>query len=343
MAEHPEQGGASSALETGAPATPAKSAKPLRPRLLRVGVSLALLGLLLLLVDLEAVWRVAAKARPDLLALMCACLVAERLFAAWRWLVLLRTVEPGVAYWPVLRVTLVSNFVGAFLPGGIGTEVLRVYNLSRVMADLPLALSSVLVERLCGLISLILLSALGLIFAPIHLPNAIQVMLGLGLLALLGMAAALLHPWPRRLLERAPATPGLARLTERLIGLEQRIDAYAGQRFALALSLGLAVGFQFLRIATIMVGAQAFGINAAPLVFIAIVPITILVALLPISLGGLGAREVAYVALLGLAGVEPEAALVLALTREVLYLATALPGAVLYACGPTIARANATP
>lgn len=318
---------------------PARGAVRPRAQLVRIGVSFALLGLLLLLVDLEAVWRVVASARLDLLALMLACLIGERLFAAWRWLVLVRMVEPGVTYWPMLRITLVSNFVGAFLPGMVGIEVLRVYGLARVMADLSLALSSVLVERLCGLLSLILLVVVGLVIAPIDLPVGIQLACGLVLLALVLAVGVLLHPWPRRLVKRALAAPGLARLAERLVGFERRIDAYARRPFALVLSLGLALSFQLLRIATMVIGAHALGVDVAHAIFVVIVPITFLVAQLPISLGGLGPREITYVALLSLAGVQPEAALVLALTREVMYLATTLPGAVLYARGPTVARA----
>jgi glycosyltransferase 2 family protein len=319
----------------------AEHATSTRSQALRLGVSLALLGLLLFLADLETVSGVIAGARPELLALMFACMVGERLFAAFRWLVLLRTVEPGVAYWPVLRVTLVSNFVGTFLPGGVGIEVLRVYGLSRAMADLPLALSSVLVERLCGLMALVLLTAIGLLLAPIHLPDAVQVVLGAGLVALLAAGAVLLHPWPRRIGRRLLALPRLAPLMQRLVGFERRIDAYARRPFALALSLALALAFQLLRVTTVVVGAHALGVEAALTIFIAIVPITILVALLPISLGGLGAREVSYVALFGLAGVQPEAALVLALAREAMQLVTTLPGAVLYARSPAPQKAQA--
>jgi uncharacterized protein (TIRG00374 family) len=288
MAEHMQQ--AAYGMDAIARAGPARTPAA-RSQMLRLGISFALLALLLVLVDLEAVWRVIASARPELLALMFGCMVAERLFAAFRWLVLLRTVEPGVAYWPVLRVTLVSNFVGTFLPGGLGIEVLRVHGLSRAMADLPLALSSVLVERLCGLMALVLLTVVGLTLAPVHLPDVIQIAVGMGLVTLLTAGAVLLHPWPRRLIRRVLALPRLAPVMQRLAGFERRIDAYARRPFALTLSLALALAFQLLRVATVVVGAYALGIEASLSIFIAIVPITILIALLPISLGGLGAQR----------------------------------------------------
>jgi hypothetical protein len=50
--------------------------------------------------------------------------------------------------------------------------------------------------------------------------------------------------------------------------------------------------------------------------------------------------EASYVALFALAGVQPEAALVLALAREVMQLLTTLPGAVLYARSPAPLKAR---
>jgi glycosyltransferase 2 family protein len=306
---------------------------PARWRGLRLLGSVVLLGLLLTLVDGDSLWGVIEDARPGLLALMFVAMVGERLFAAWRWWLLLRLNEPRIGYWPVLRVTLISNYVGTFLPGAVGIEVLRVYGLAR-LADLSLALSSVVVERLCGLLALVLMIALGLLLAPIGLPYAVDLMAGLGLLGLLATALALVHPWPRQIARKVLARPRLARLRASLVGLERRLDGYLRRPGALLGSLLLGFLFQSLRVLTVLIGAAALGITVDPLLLAVIVPITVLVALAPISLGGLGPREAAYVGLLGLAGVAPTPALVLALLREAMSLATALPGAVLYARGP---------
>lgn len=306
----------------------------MRPRLgwwLRVAASLCLLALLLALVDLSRLDDVVAAADVRLLAAMLALSVGERLFATWRWLALLRVVEPGVRCWPVLRTTLVSGFFGIFLPGSVGTEVLRVYGLSKLLRDLPLALSSILVERLCGLLTLVAWIGIGLVIAPIGLPHAITVVAGASLLLVMAAATALLHARPRRAARRLLAALGLGAVPQRLRGFERRLDAYARRPGALLRALALAFGFQLLRITTVAVGAVALGIEVDPLLFALIVPLTILVSMLPISVVGFGPREASYVALLGMAGVAPEAALVLGLTREAMNLIVSLPGAALYA------------
>jgi glycosyltransferase 2 family protein len=310
---------------------------PARGRTLRLLVSAVLLGLLLTLVEIDRLWDVVDDAQPGLLVLMLAATFAERLFAAWRWWLLLRLNEPRLGFWPVLRVTLVANYIGTFLPGGVGIEVLRIHGLAR-LTDLALALSSVVVERLFGLLALVLMIAVGLLLAPIRLPAAVSLMVGLGLLGLLTAVLALVHPWPRRIGRRILAWHRLDRLRTSLIGLEHRLDGYLRRPLALLASLLLAFLFQALRVLTVAIGAAALGIAVDPLLLAVIVPVTILISLAPISIGGFGPREAAYVALLGLAGVAPTPALVLALLREAMNLATLLPGAVLYARGPRRGR-----
>lgn len=300
----------------------------------RLAATALLLGILFVMVDLAALGRVVAAARVDLLLVMLALFVLERVFAAYRWLILLRVAEAGVRFWPVLRVTFVSNFLGAFLPGTVGIEVLRVHGLTRLLADLPLALTSVLVERLCGSLTLLIWIALGLLLAPIALPAALTVLVALGLGGFAATLVALFHPWPRRLAKRLSAALGLGRLRDGLESFERRLDWYARRPRALAVSLALAFAFQLLRIATMAIGAVALGIEVSPLLFLLIVPVTILITHLPISIGGIGPRQASYVALLGLAGVAPEPALALGLAREVLSLAATLPGAVCHACPP---------
>jgi uncharacterized protein (TIRG00374 family) len=309
---------------------------PAARSLIRPGVSLALLTALAWMVDLEQVGRVVAGADVSLLALMFLLLAAERLCAAWRWHGLLRVVAPAMPFWPVMRVTLVSNFVGSFLPGGVGIEVLKVHGLARYVSDLPVALSSVLLERLFGLLGLMLMVGLGLLVAPVDLPAGVLGLLGAGAILLALSGAGLLLPWPRRLMRAALAWLRLGPVMARFQHFERCLETYGRCPQALLAALVTGFLFQVLRVVTVIVGAQALGLTVDPLLFAVVVPVGLLVALMPISIGGFGPRE-ATVALLGLAGVPPAAALALSLTREALGLATTLPGALLYARGPLTA------
>lgn len=117
----------------------------------------------------------------------------------------------------------------------------------------------------------------------------------------------------------------------RLIGVYRRLDDYAGQPYLILWAMSLAIAMQCLRVLSAYVGALALGIQVPVVTFGVLVLIAILVALLPISIGGIGVREAAFVILLGLAGVGEEAAFGLSVLIYVLGLVTILPGGLLWA------------
>ena len=101
------------------------------PGWLRVVISLLLVAALLFYVDLGQVGRILAASRLDLVACLLALVLALRLLSAYRWFVLLRSGSPGLSLMRIVRISFVSVFAGTFLPGGIGSEAIRIYGAAR--------------------------------------------------------------------------------------------------------------------------------------------------------------------------------------------------------------------
>lgn len=316
--------------------TAAASGRP-RPRAafwLKLAVTAGVLVILLAAIDLAALPGLLLGADPRLLLLLLVSLFVERVFAAYRWYVLVRPNAPRMPFRAVLRISFVANYLGAFLPGGVGIDALRVHGLSRYAADLPLALSSLVIERIFGLLGMLALVPLGLLMSPIDLPRQVSVLLVLAVAAILGLAICLYAPPVRRLTKRVFFRWGpLRRVASAMAGIEARLDAYARYPWTLAWSFLLGVLNQLLRTVSFVVGAWALGLSIDTGLLMAVVPIAIFVALLPISFGGIGPREATFVGLLGLAGITPESAFALILVREALNLLTALPGAWMFNAG----------
>jgi uncharacterized membrane protein YbhN (UPF0104 family) len=75
----------------------------------------------------------------------------------WRWWICLRLLGLSTSWTMLARVFLASSFVGTFVIGGIGGDAARVIMLTRQFPGSTSRLMvSVLADRLCGLISLIL-------------------------------------------------------------------------------------------------------------------------------------------------------------------------------------------
>ncbi len=299
---------------------------------LRVLVSLALLALLLYHLEFGLTAAIIANAQIDLVVLVLALLFVDRLIATYRWHYLLRGLAPANSFLNLLRLSFVSSFVGSFMPGGV--DVVRVYGLGRTTAGLPLALTSVLVERLQSLVALLGLMLLGVAIAPIELPSGTAVLAWLGLLLLASGVAAVMHPRGRQLVRFLRIGRWTAPLADFLARIFACLDAYRNRPMLIAYSSLVAVAFQLFRIGTVWVAARAIGLDIPFLVLMALLPVAIFVTLLPISLaGGLGVREFGFVVLLALAEVSAEHAFALALLLSFGGILTTLPGAWLYARG----------
>lgn len=300
---------------------------------LRIAVSVALLSWLLWSMDVSRLWAILAEAQVWLVGATVLSLIAERFLAAYRWFALIRLADRAIAFGQVLRITFVASFVGAFFPGGVGIEALRVYGMARHTADTDLALSSVLMERLLGFASLFAMVGLGLVLVPLPVPPQLVWLLSASVAVFVVALVLLFHPRFRALLRSGGSGALAGPLFARIRRLVAVLDACRGGTSALLRNYALAFAHQALRIASFLIAAYALGIAIDPLVLVGAVPITIFVALLPISIGGFGPREATFVAILRQTGVSAEGAFVLVALRELCNMVAALPGAALYLRG----------
>jgi uncharacterized protein (TIRG00374 family) len=268
----------------------------------KIATSTILLAWLLSRASLQDIF--ASIRRADVLVL----LVAYSLdYVGWvintfRWEVLLRAlgVVPRRSF--LLMSFLVATFFNNLLPSTLGGDASRAYDCYRHVGGQ--AMSSVLIDRLLGLLVLV-------IFALISLPFATQLTNHLPLLApwlAAGIAGLLLALWliffgrswgvASRLLARFPARLGSA-----LGSVWSAFRVYRGKWRALLQALVLSVLLQALVILYFIVVAWALDLDVPASNFFLIVPLALFVMMLPISINGIGLRENTFAAMLAWYGV----------------------------------------
>jgi glycosyltransferase 2 family protein len=298
---------------------------------LRAAISIGLLAWVISGIDLGAAGAVMLHANLLLVPVIFLLVIAERLLASLRWYLLVRG-DPRVTYWRITRLLFTTTFAGFFFPGTVGVELLRVYSLGRGIANLALAFSSVLIERIQALTALAALTLVALISAPPGMPPEIAPVAWLGLVALVGGTALLMWAPFRALTLRLLPGARLGGMRGQLAEVYDCLDLYRRQPGPMALGLLIAFAFQVLRIVQVVVGAWALGIDLPVQYYFAIIPTIIVLTLLPISIAaGLGVREAAFVHLFGLVGMAGDAAFSLSLFVYVISFVAGLPGAWMYA------------
>lgn len=299
-------------------------------RKLRIAISLALLAVLLIAIDVDEAVTLITRADPVFLLIMLLLALGDRVLSAYRWWMLLPA-GPGVTFARVQRLVFVSSFLGHFMPGAVGVEITRAYGFVRTTKDLGRALSSLLVERVLAMIVLVLLVLFGLLLSPPDLlPAAIPPLAAIGFVSLVSGMALLMAGWFRRFTFTLLPGAALAPLRTKLGEVYDALDTYRSQPGRMAWAAAVALVFQLGGVAISLVGAWALGSELGIVPFLVIVPTVAFLTFLPISIGGLGVRELGFVSLFGLVGMSPAMAFSLGFLVYVVSMLAVLPGAWLY-------------
>ena len=300
---------------------------------LRLFATTGLLWALAARVDLSGAAKIMGQAYPPLLAATLLALLSANVIVALRWHVVLsaeaRSPGPGT----LLKIVLVGLFFNQVLPTGVGGDAVRVWRCRKLGIGLGPAIRSVLLDRACGYLVLIVVYAATLPSLLQILPDAQQrggvaALLGAGMLGLL--ALLMLDCLPRPML-RVRVIARLAELspeTRRLFTDPARCGA------VLALS-ALTMGLTILAFKLV---TEAVGSRLSLGSCIMIVPPVTLIQLLPVSLAGWGVREVVLVVALAPFGVPPEAALAISVLFGLCLVVIGLPGGLIWLVDWDIAR-----
>jgi len=253
---------------------------------------------------------------------------------AYRWWTLLAPLDRGgrPPASAVMRIFFVSTFVGTFLPASVGGDAVRAYGLSKEGVRGVDAVASVLMDRLLGVVSILVVAVAGAFLAR-DLIDIRALFPAFALLMVLCAAALAVVFSPRAAAMAARVLALLPRGRETGERLVAAIQRYASLHLPMANVLVCSIAVQVLRVLQTYCLGLALGL-AVPLgVYFALVPIILLIVLMPITINGIGTTQAGFVWLFGRAGVASAPAFAL----SVLFLAIAvvgnLPGAALYLTG----------
>lgn len=309
----------------------------------------AVLSLILIayIVDWPEVGRVAGSARLEILALAAGLLVLGNLSIAWRWQVLLVPVGIHTTISQSFQSYLKGHFVGFFVPSGVTADLVKAIDMNsantrgRSKKGMELA-SSIFIERVFGAITVAMAVALGLMISPLVGEHAdMQQVMLLSSAAL--VACCVLAFFADKFLALVPHSMllRLPRLHALVARAKESFVAYRRDPGRLVWVMLLSVVIQALRIIPVYVMSIAIGVGGEFFPYLMAVPVIFLLNMVPVLGSRIGTEQGLFVLFLGLAGVDPESALVIALLSFAISVLVASPGGYWLIKGKKVARANA--
>lgn len=274
----------------------------------KILVSVALLVFLFGRIELEAVWGVLKETRIDYLGWALMGYLSLQLVAVYRWQIVSGVMGFSQTFMQHTVFYFIGIFFNLFLPTTVGGDVGRCVYLAGERSRVFPALKTVLADRGCGIIALMLIASVALfISTSVSMPVWIVFFtLGSAVILLAGLilpffVPALFKRWgfPIQYWER-PRPLFIALLLS--LGI-QIATVWINQLIGEALGLDIPLGFYYI-----------------------FTPLVMAASSVPISLNGLGVREGAYVYFLLQAGIDEATALAFGLLWLMLLIAIGMFG-----------------
>jgi uncharacterized protein (TIRG00374 family) len=298
---------------------------------LRIAVSVGLVMLMISRLDTSNMMRYLRRADLFLVALTLLAVLADRMLMAFRWMKLVEAVGVHAPRAKLFKIFFLSTFFGSFLPSGVGGEAVRAISFSKLTSKGIEAVASVVLDRVIGLLSMLLTGLLSLVvfYGVYPHPALLYIVLASSVVLLAVLGAALARPVHAALLSRFGSARN--RLSEWIRKGVEAMARYREKPGVLALVLSISVLVQLLRVLQAFLLSEAMHLGTPAVYFLCLVPPILVITMLPISVGGWGTANAAYVFLFSQVGMDPDGAFVLSVLILGLGVVGNLPGGLIYA------------
>jgi glycosyltransferase 2 family protein len=301
--------------------------------LLRQLGSLALLALIVSFLDFQHIGGISSRINVPYLLGVIGLVTIEHMVIAARWPILVRVKGHHVSFWEALKIDLVSSYFGMALPSLAAGDAVRGYRLFRLIDDFKTSFSCIVFDRLIGL-------------ATLGLTAIVSLFLGwrtFGLsVALVGLSCFLLFISMISFLTASSSVlkgpeyifPALqkSQLWKYLSAFHEALREYRSSTKAILVVILLSIMTQICRVLVVYTTSLSLGLTPPFFLLVLFIPIVFAVKMLPISIGGLGAREATFSVLFMWAGLTKEDGVLVGLTISLLTVLYALVGGIVYLC-----------
>jgi glycosyltransferase 2 family protein len=250
------------------------------------------------LIDYRDLVRTLGDADVFYIMLSSSFFILSLFAASYRWKYVISIRHKYITFKAALREYLIGSFFNNFLPGSIGGDVIRIVGAAKETGSKEVALSSVFVERLIGLISLIVIGLAGLFFLDISSEKGFVYV---SIILLSGLSLVLFIAINRKanalFCELLDTTiPG--KITETVISYLKEFSGYSDSLTKLFIVFLISFAFKVFDGFFVFFIFKSVGIDLTYAHAVVLFSIINVIKMIPVSLNGLGLSAVSWVFIL---------------------------------------------
>lgn len=293
---------------------------------LKISITVAGLVLVFQSLDLQSILSLIREVEIMWMAIGAILMALSLVIRAYRWHLLIKGAGSSIRFRRLVELYLVGSFFNAFLPSGLGGDIVRATEAAQDVES-SVAVSTVLVDRLTGLMALFAMALLVLPFRPANFPNGLAATIVLICIGGIFSGFVLVDGRLFNLFIRAMPSKFRRMGGNFLERLATSIQHCGGSTLAGALLV--SVVFNLIQVGWWASTGRALALDIPFSYYVLIVPMMSLALLVP-SIGGLGVRENLAPILFNGAGISPTQAVALTLLVFGLERVASLFGAPVY-------------
>jgi uncharacterized protein (TIRG00374 family) len=299
-----------------------------RESILKLGkliITLFLLFVVFSKIEIRSFFALAEYIEWEYIFLAIFVTMLQTVILAWRWYRIIGFLNGRLEAKIAVRLSFLGVFMNQVLPSSIGGDVFRVWGAHRNGLKNGVGFTSVIIDRVTGLLSLSLVVTLAAILVWQKLDDQVLrlsiVCSGPVILCAIVLSSVI------SLDKLTFLNHHIIRLLSQLSdGLRNLLSSFSHINETLLLGVLASLVGLF----AVFVLQQGVGIDLPFTVNVALVGAVTLLSAIPISIGGWGVREVSMVTLFGMVGVSSDNALMLSMLYGIVLIVAAMPGGFLW-------------
>jgi glycosyltransferase 2 family protein len=298
--------------------------------LIKLIVSGGLLYLFSRGLDLDLMLANLARGDMLILGLALATYTVGMVIRSWKFTYAMRIFDIEVPLLKALRINYVSLPFNLLLPAGLGEDATKTVLVGQGEENMKTVVGAVVFDKGTNLVALLILCNIGMVIlyleagiVPTLIPLLVLVMTVVGAF----MVRALV------------ARGGSSFLSKKFTSLYRILREVTGRRLAMTIkALGMAMVMHLvISITSYYALFKAFpGPSVSYFHFIALVPLVLFLQIIPVFIGGVGAREVGFIYVLGLVGVSQETAILVPISYYGIFFVNIIVGLLLFLYTPQV-------
>lgn len=298
---------------------------------LKVLISLSLLTYLLSKIEWEKSLLTIQNANFLWLTTAFTLSMLDNMLLTYKWNLLLRVRSKFVSFWRLLAINMIGGFWGLFLPSSLSTDVIRGYYLIKTSSDKAVSVTSIIIDRFISLFALLVFVTIALFFTGDIIKDLQFGYYILGFFLLAGIGIGIINTKSFSIfIDSVNKRFKNQKIINKIIKLRVALLEYNKYPVTLSCSFLLSILVQLERVLWYITISRSFGIDIPFVYYFIFCPLIIVILMIPVSIGGLGVREGAFVAFFTLAGMSLDEAVIVSFTSSLITNIVTVSGGIVY-------------